>query len=136
MSDGEHETGIDDMLIEEFDMYLHHQRERNEQFNKRWLRTMFYSLSQQIVRQDIEYWALYACLRPDRIIRLISYSYYAKYVTSDDSTYFRHIDMNIDQYLANDHERNIIQEFLSLDNESLERRIEIVLGFHKHIKEW
>ncbi len=35
MSDEEHETGIDDMLIEEFDMYLHHQRERNEQFNKR-----------------------------------------------------------------------------------------------------
>ncbi len=59
MSDGEHETGIDDMFIEEFDMYLHHQRERNEQFNKRWLRTMFYSLSQQIVRQNIEYWALY-----------------------------------------------------------------------------
>ena len=48
MSDGEHETGIEDMLIEEFDMYLHHQRERNEQFNKRRLRIMFYSLSQQI----------------------------------------------------------------------------------------
>ncbi len=44
--------------------------------------------------------------------------------------------MNINQYLANDHERNIIQEFLSLDNESLERRIEIVLSFHEHIKQW
>ena len=44
--------------------------------------------------------------------------------------------MNIDQDLANDHGRNIIQEFLSLDNESLERRIEIVLSFHEHIKQW
>jgi len=75
------------------------------------------------------------CLRSDRNIHLVSYSYYAKYVTSDDLTYFRHIDMNIDQYLANDHERNIIQEFLSLDNESIERRIEIILSFHENIKE-
>jgi hypothetical protein len=135
-SDGQHEKGIGDMIIEEFDMYLHHQRQRNGQSNKGWLRTMFYSLSQQIVRQDIEYWALYVCLRPDRNIRLVSYPYYAKYVTPGDPTYFRHIDMNIDKYLANGHGGNIIQGSLSLDNESPEGCTEIVPSFHEHIEGW
>jgi len=77
---------------------------------------------------------LYACLRLDRNIQLISYSYYVKFVTSDDSTFFRYIDMNISKYLVNDHKRNIIQKSLSLDDKSLEKCIKIVFDFHKHIE--
>ena len=51
------EPGIATELLEEFDMYEYHQRERNGTSNKGWLRTMVYSLSQQIIRQDIVYWA-------------------------------------------------------------------------------
>ncbi len=49
-SEKEHKTSIDDMILKKFDMYLYHQRERNDQSNKEWLRTMFYFLSQQIVQ--------------------------------------------------------------------------------------
>ncbi len=72
----------------------------------------------------------------NRNIQLISYSYYVKFVTSDDSTFFHHIDMNSSKYLVDDHKKNIIQKSLSLNDESLERCIEIVSDFHKHIKRW
>ncbi|MCJ1412158.1 hypothetical protein MMC19_006250 [Ptychographa xylographoides] len=133
---GVHEPGIGNLMDEEFDMYLHHQRERNGQPNKGWLRTMFYSLTQQIIRQDLTYWAIYACLRPDRNVRLVSYPYYTKYAQSGDATYFRHIDMNIPKYLQDGHGGSIIQGSISLDDETVNGCTELQLGFHKHIAEW
>ncbi len=59
----EYKTSIDNMILKKFNMYFYHQREWYNQSNKSWLRTMFYLLSQQIIKQDIEYWALYICLR-------------------------------------------------------------------------
>ena len=97
---------------------------------------MYHSLTQQIIRQDPTYWLAYACLRPDRNYRLIFYSYYAKYVIPGDSTFFRHIDMNISRYIQDGHGSNIIQGSISLDDESNEGYTEILSGFHKHIKEW
>ena len=55
-----HEAGVGGLIAEEFDLYIYHQRERNGAPNKGWLRTMFFSLTQQVNRQDLEYWALYA----------------------------------------------------------------------------
>lgn len=55
------EEGIGDLIADEFNMYLHHQGERNGIPNKGWLRTIFYSLTQQLVRQDLLYWMLYVC---------------------------------------------------------------------------
>ena len=77
---------------------------------------------------------LYACFQLNRNIQLISYSYYIKFVTFDDSTFFCHIDMSISKYLIDNHERNIIQKSLSLNDESFKRCIEIVFDFHKHIE--
>ncbi len=61
-SEKEHKMSINDMILKKFDMYLYHQHEWNDQLNKNWLRMMFYFLSQQIMQQNIKYWALYACL--------------------------------------------------------------------------
>ena len=69
-------------------MYLHHQTRRNGRDNEGWLRTMFFSLSQGFIRQDLSYWALYAALRPDRTPRLVSFPYYAKYAIADHETFF------------------------------------------------
>ena len=77
---------------------------------------MYHSLTQSIIRQDLAYWMLYACLRPDRNPRLLSYPYYAKYAIPGDRTYFRHIDMNVPQYLRTGHGINIIQGGVSLDD--------------------
>ena len=135
-SKDEVETGIGDLILEEFDIYQWHQRERNGQSNRGWLRTMYYSLTQQLIRQDIEYWALYACLRPDRNIRLVAYPYYAKYTREGDPTIFRHIDINVPKYLDNGHGGNIIQGSVSLDDETAEGCTKIVPGFHLHIAQW
>ena len=56
---------------------------------------MFYSIGQQLIRQDLVYYMLYAALRPDKQWRLVTYLYYAKYAVKGDSTYFRHIDLNV-----------------------------------------
>ena len=133
---GVYEPGVGGLIDDEFDMYLHHQTEKNGMPNRGWLRTMFYSLTQQVIRQDPVYWALYACLRPDGNVRLISYPYYAKYATDGDSTYFRHIDMNVKDYLESGRGGNIIQGSVSLDDESVNGCTEIVPGFQRHIGEW
>jgi hypothetical protein len=54
-------------ISEEFDMYKYHLREK--QGGKKqmgWMRHIFYSLTQQLVRQDPAYWAIMAAARPDR----------------------------------------------------------------------
>lgn len=81
-----HESNIDDLIVVEFDLYLHHQRERNSQSNKSWLWSIFYSLTQQNIRQDIE-WTLYTYLRSDYNAQLVSYFYYVKYVLFGDSIF-------------------------------------------------
>ena len=86
--------------------------------------------------QNIKYWVLYACFWLNRNIRLILYSYYVKFVTSDNSTFFCHINMSISKYFIDDHEKNIIQKSLSLNDESFKKCIEIVSDFHKHIEKW
>ncbi|KAL8788068.1 MAG: hypothetical protein Q9195_007482 [Heterodermia aff. obscurata] len=133
---GSIETGIGDMMAEEFDVYLHHQRERNGKPNYGWCRTMIYSLSQQVIRTDLSYWMLYAALRPNHNMRLVAYPYYTKYAVEHDRTGFAHVDMNIDQYLQHGHGGNIIQGSMSLDNETEDACTLIVPGFHRNIERW
>ena len=56
--------------------------------NLGWVRTMLYSLTQQAIRGDLEYWILYVALRADGNPRLVSYPYYTKYAAGEDSTVF------------------------------------------------
>ncbi|KAL9629557.1 MAG: hypothetical protein Q9204_005202, partial [Flavoplaca sp. TL-2023a] len=87
------------LLSEEFDMYDWHLRKIGGRQNLGWLRNALYTQVQQIVRSDPLYYILYACLRPDNNWRLISYPYYMKATQVDDSTCFRHLDLNIPQLL-------------------------------------
>ena len=67
------EDGIWPLIDMKFGMHLHQQRERNDRNSRGWLRTMYHSLSQQIIRADLVYWSLFACLRPDYNVKLVSY---------------------------------------------------------------
>ena len=129
-------TEINDLIQKKFDIYLHHQRERNEKSNYDWLRIMLYSLIQQMIKQNLEYWMLYANLRSNRNLRLVSYSYYAKYARENDNIFFKHIDMNVSKFLVDDHEDNIIQKSISLNDENEKFCTIIVSSFHKIIHEW
>ncbi|KAL8684820.1 MAG: hypothetical protein Q9218_008121, partial [Villophora microphyllina] len=130
------ESGIGPLIDIEFEMYQHHLRERNGRPNMGWGRSMYYSLTQMLVRQDLSYWLLYACLRPDQNHRLVAYPYYVKYATPGDKTSFRHIDMSVPKYLETGRGGNIIQGALSLDDEDAKNCTELVPGFHRHLKTW
>jgi hypothetical protein len=125
-----------EVVLEEFEMYHAHLRLINNKPNYGWLRNMFYSLGQQVMRQDPKYFAIYCALRPDRNINLVSYPYYAKYAHKGDNTFFRHIDVNIGQLASLGRGANMIQGTVSLDNESPDDCTQILPGMHKHIKEW
>jgi hypothetical protein len=76
-------------------------------------------------------------LRGDHHWRLISYSYYVKYATRS-GTFFRHIDLNITQYLINGRGGNMIQGTVSLDDEQDDCCTEIILGMNskEKIQDW
>ena len=127
---------IGEICLLEFDMYQHHLREINGKSNYGWLRNMFYSTGQQLMRQDPLYYMLYAALRPDKAWRLVTYPYYAKFAQPGDNTYFRHLDLNIPTLLSQDRGCNMIQGSVSLDDESEESCTVIVPGMQSKLREW
>jgi hypothetical protein len=127
---------IGEICLLEFDMYQHHLRKINGKSNYGWLRNMFYSTGQQLMRQDPLYYMLYAALRPDKAWRLVTYPYYAKFAQPGDNTYFRHLDLNIPTLLSQDRGCNMIQGSVSLDDESEESCTVIVPGMQKKLGEW
>ena len=108
------------IVLEEFEMHRHHQRGINGASNRGWLRCMFYSIGQQLMKQDPAYYMLYTALRPDKQWRLVTYLYYTKYVVKGDWTKFKHIDVNVPSLLKVGRGEFHIQGSLSIDNEHLE----------------
>jgi hypothetical protein len=127
---------IGDIIMDEFEMYRHHLRMINGKSNYGWLRSMFYSIGQQLMRQDLVYYTLKAALRPDRQWRLVTYPYYAKYAVPGDNTYFRHLDLNIPALLASSRGCNMIQGSVSLDEEDEESCTVIIPGMQHKLQEW
>jgi hypothetical protein len=119
----------------EFDMYDWHLRRISDKPNFGWLRSMVYSLAQQVMRQDPGYWLLYGLLRPDHCLWLVSYPYYAKYQRKGDATAFRHIDLNVPK-MADGIGVSQIQGTVSLDDERDNDCTILVPGMHHHIAEW
>jgi hypothetical protein len=130
------ETEIGGIVLKECDVYRHHLREINGKSNYGWLRNMFYSIGQQLMRQDPMYYAAYAALRPDKQWRLVSYPYYAKFAVKGDNTYFRHIDLNIPELLAKARGSGMIQGSISLDDEDESNCTVILPGMHHKLPEW
>lgn len=121
----------------EYDAYKYHTKlDYHGKARNGWTRTMFYSLIQQLVRQDPAYYGLMAAARPDQNWRLISYSYYTKDTAVGESTGFKHLDLNVPALLHSSRGANIIQTTLSLDDEDPDSCNILVPGFHRHIREW
>jgi hypothetical protein len=97
---------------------------------------MFYSLIQQLLRQDPVWYALMVAARPDNCWRLISYPYTAKYALQGDSTGFLHLDLNMQEYISSGCGANTLSSSISLDPEDDQACTLVVPGFHKHIREW
>lgn len=127
-----------DLFKLELDCYMWHQRRVNDKDNLGWLRNCWYSLAQDVVRQDPLYYMLYISLREDNGYKLISYPYYCKYTMEGDKTSFRHIDVNIPKLLTEHRGKYQIQGSLSLDDETETDCTIVVKGFHKDeiIRTW
>ena len=125
-----------DVVLEEFEMYHAHLRLINQKPNYGWLRNMYYSLGQQAMRQDPQYFAIYCALRPDQNTNLVSYPYYAKYAHEGDNTFFRHIDVNVKELATSGRGANMIQGSVSLDDEREDDCTMILPGMHRHIQAW
>lgn len=135
----EDRQSIIEMAHVEFDMYYwHFRKEYGNSGSLGWLRNMYHSGIQQLMRQDPEYYRSYVALRPDHQWRLVSYPYYAKFSKRGDSTFFRHIDINVEQYLKDGRGGNMIQGSVSLDHETEDMCTEVLARMHTHdsMKDW
>ena len=79
----------------EYRMYEWHSRKINGRPNYGWLRTIVFSVTQQMIRMDLGYYLLYAALRKDNLAWLISYPYYVKAQKKGDATGFLQVDHNL-----------------------------------------
>jgi hypothetical protein len=88
------------------------------------------------MQQNSLYYRQYYDLRLDKYWRLISYFYYIKYAKSRDRIAFRHINQNISFLLTIKREANMIQNFLSLNDENVNNCIIVLSEMHKHLTSW
>ncbi|KAH0563246.1 hypothetical protein GP486_002191 [Trichoglossum hirsutum] len=125
------------MIDIEFAVYRHHHRTPQGAPRLGWRRNMFYSLIQQLVRQDPGYYGLHAAARPDKAWRLISYPYITKDTDTDgDTTGFLHIDLGLDNYLKDERGGSRLTSSLSLDDERKDGCTLVVKGFQRHLGQW
>jgi hypothetical protein len=128
---------ISKMIDAEFDLYRHHYHaDGNPGKRLGWARNMWYSLIQQIIRQDPMYYSLMAAARPDRNWKLISYPYYTKDTEPEESTGFMHLDLNLRNFIETGKGGNIVQGALALTDETNRNCTVLVPGFQERIREW
>ena len=128
---------IEDLIQLEFDVYLHHFRPRPTANEMGFLRIMYHSLIQQLVRQDPMYYALTVAARPDHDHRLISYPYITKYVKEETGTSFIHLDLKVGESLVTQNGLNSLSSSLSLDEEDAEGCTVTLPGFFlEQLKDW
>jgi hypothetical protein len=97
---------------------------------------------------DPLYYLLYVCLRPDHATALLSYVYYAKLASIErrdvegkvlapaSQTFFRHIDLNIENVLQDDATGLIIQGSVSLTDEDQDNCTEMIPKLHARFAEY
>jgi hypothetical protein len=120
----------------EFNLYQHHFAEIPGQPSMGFLRNMFYSGIQQLVRQDPGWYAIQVAARPDHQWRLICYPYVAKFVRFLMNTGFFHVDINIDKLLSDGIGASQLTSSISLDKEYKDGCTIVVPGLFHHLKQW
>jgi hypothetical protein len=128
---------IEPLIQLQFDVYQYHFYPRSTANEMGFLRIMYYSLIQQLVRQDPIYYALTVAARPDHDHRLISYPYITKYVKEETGTSFIHLDLKVGESLVTHNDLNSLSSSLSLDEENAEGCTVTLPGFFlEQLKDW
>jgi hypothetical protein len=125
---------VADAIDHQFRMYDYHQRRIDGRENLGWLRCMYHSLVQQVVRGDIWYWLLYAMIRKTHTF--VAYPYYTKYAKPGDRTAFKHVDLNLHAAITTGVGAEMIQGSASFTDEDEDNCTLLLLGFHRHVPEY
>jgi hypothetical protein len=120
----------------EFDLYKHHFQNHLTRKSMGFRRNMFYSLSQQLIRQDPAWYALNASCRPTPHWRLITYPYITKDADVDEPLGFLHMDVNFKDFFERQIGANQLTSSVSLDTETVDGCTVLVPGFHHHAYAW
>jgi hypothetical protein len=120
----------------EFDLYDYHYTPAISRARMGWNRSMFQSLTQQLTRQDVCYYAAYVAVRPDHAWRLISFPYYTKSAYPTEDTSFVHIDLNIGDFLETGRGGNAVQGSVSFTDEDDENCSVVLPKIHHHLRGW
>jgi hypothetical protein len=131
------QAGLRGMIDEEFAIYRHHYHALEGKPRLGWLRNMYYSLIQQLARQDPVWYALTAAARPDRGWRLVSYPYITKDTDAGgETTGFLHMDLDVSRYIADGRGGSRLSSSLSVDDEEMDGCTVVVKGMQRHIGAW
>lgn len=133
---GQPVTSLMQLMHLEFDMYDYHYTPAISKPRLGWSRNMFQSLTQQLVRQDVCYYAAYVAIRPDHAWRLMAFPYYTKSAYPGEATGFTHIDLNIGDFLATGRGGNAVQGSVSFTDEDSENCTIVLRKMHLHLEEW
>lgn len=120
----------------EFDLYDYHYTPAISRPRMGWNRSMFQSLTQQLTRQDVCYYAAYVAVRPDHAWRLISFPYYTKSAYPSEDTSFIHIDLNIGDFLETGRGGNAVQGSVSFTDEDEDNCSVVLPKIHHHLQGW
>ncbi|KAJ5589664.1 hypothetical protein N7450_003636 [Penicillium hetheringtonii] len=117
--DGQHPNGLVDKIEQEFALYKYHYREVDNHSCIGWQRNMWHSLVQQLIRQDLDYYMLYN-------------------TKAGEQTFFRHIDINVANYMDTGRGGNLLQGSVALKDEDTDNCTELLLGMHdpNKLREW
>ncbi|KAJ5963048.1 hypothetical protein N7481_001458 [Penicillium waksmanii] len=127
--DGRHPEGLWPLIHQEFRMYHYHLSDATKELG--WLRGMWHSNIQQLIRQDLSYYMAYVFFRPDHAWRLISHPYYIKSTQAGEHTEFRHLDINIQDYLDSQRGSSLLQGSVSFTQEDEQNCTVLLKGMHK-----
>jgi len=127
---------MSNIIDNEFQMYHHHLQKVEGRQNYNWLWNMFYSVIQQVIHQSSVYYLIYVALCLNHNHCLIFYSYYDKFQTTSDKTFFRHIDLNILKLVSKKKGQYMIQELISLNNKKKKDCTEMLLKMQHHLDNW
>ena len=97
---------------------------------------MFYSLTQQLVRQDPGWYAVQVALRPDHCPHLICYPYVTRDAQGDNNA-FLHMDINLEKFLIQNQGESQLTSSVSLDDEEADGCTLVVPKFHRRrVHKW
>lgn len=134
--DGKHPGGLLRLALLEFAMYDWHFRPCTNHPRLGFARNMWYSLVQQLVRQDIVYWMWHVYFRPDHMWRLISVPDVATSTYPGEHTCFQHLDISVRDFLDIGYGKNFLQSSVSIDDEDYENCGELLLDMNRHLESW